>query len=117
MSETRRMLIEDYELMAHARRVYLGWLQGRAGGGATLTPEEEARRDVLAADTRLEGALLMDWELRPEFDAAIIVALKFIESRADVELRPGIPAIELDRYVEHRKQAIGRVVRRLLGEV
>jgi len=115
---TRRMLIEDYELMAHARRAYLAWLDARAQRGEELGAEEARRRDVLREDTRLERALLMDWELRDEVDAAIIAALQFIDERALDDLAPQrIPAHELPFYLQHRKEAIQRVIARLRGEL
>lgn len=111
------MLIEDYELMGHARRAYLGWLDAKEGGEG-LSREETQYRDDLRGDTRLEGALLMDWELRPEFDEALIRALEFCAARVAEDLAPqNIPAADVPLYLEGRKQAIQRVIARLRGEV
>lgn len=63
------MTIEDYEILIRARRIFL----------AAEAPQGSAQRhwqDLLRADRRLEGPLFMDWERKPELDAAYAHALQ-----------------------------------------
>ncbi|MFQ5503290.1 MAG: hypothetical protein ACE5F1_00665 [Planctomycetota bacterium] len=109
---TRRMRIDDFELMGHARRVYLEYLEERES--SSLDPSELRIQKVLREDTRLEGPLFMDWELREEFDRALVVALRFLEAGVETELADqSIPPGQLPRYVEGRRAAIRRTMRAL----
>ena len=106
------MSIEDYELMAHARRTYLAWADQASPGELTDLDLEAAT--TLRADTRLEGALLMDWELRDDADAAILRALRHLDDLVETELAASaIPAEQLSRYVELRRKAIRDLCERL----
>ena len=108
------MMIEDYDLMAHARRAFLGWVRGRRAQGQTLTPPEQRAAEALAQDTRLDGAVLMVWDSTPEADLGWVVALRWLLDRVgDDVLLPSIPAEHRDQYLQGRREAITRALDRL----
>lgn len=108
---TRRMRIDDYELMGHARRRYLADL-GQLGD--RMTDDQRRDYDVLLQDKRLEGPLFMDWEIEAEVDRVLVVALHRLLDTVEPDLEGrGIPAEELPLYVEGRKTAIQETIARL----
>jgi len=108
---TRRMRIDDYELMGHARRRYLADL-GQLG--EQMTDEQRRHHEVLMQDTRLEEPLFMDWEIDSEVDRVLVIALRRLLDTVESDLARGrIPAEELPLYVEGRKNAIQETITRL----
>lgn len=111
------MLIEDFDLMIEARRSYLSTLDGLAHEGVELTGVQAQDRGALAADTRLEGPLFMDWELNEVVDQALIRALTELHrSVPDQALRNGVPEEHRAVYIEGKREAILRCRARLAGE-
>ncbi len=107
---TRRMRIDDYELMGHARRRYLSHLQEL---GSEITDEQRRHQEVLTQDTRLEGPLFMDWDIEATFDGVLIVALKRLLDTVEDDLADrGIPPEELPIYIEGRENAIREMLER-----
>ena len=108
---TRRMRIDDYELMAQARRSYLAWLDGNED---ELSAEQRSDRDLLRNDDRLDKPLFMEWELNVDFDAAICRALFFSRERCEEELKlRAIPHEDLAEYVSGRQTAIDACMKKL----
>jgi hypothetical protein len=108
------MMIEDYDLMAHARRAWLGWLRGREAQGIEPAADERRAAQALQSDTRLDSAVLMVWESTPEGDLGWVTALRWLLARvADDLLLPSIPEAERGRYLESRREAIQRTMGKL----
>jgi len=108
-----KLWIEEVELLAHARRVYLAFLASPAGVERAAT-----ERAVLEADQRLDGAVLLEWELRPEVDAVLLRALAHTRQSVEADLeRNGVPAEHLAQYAKERRSAIDRLTAKLRKNV
>jgi hypothetical protein len=108
------MMIEEYELMAHARRAFLDWSRRATKEGIELSAHHRKASKALEADARLEGAVLMVWDSTPEGDFGWTAALRWLLEHAEGDLAGAhIPAAERPRYLEGRRRAIERTLAKL----
>ena len=113
-----RMMIEDYELMGHARRAFLAWAKRSGERGVELAAGERKAVRALEADTRLDSAVLMTWESSPEGDLGWVAALRWLrEHVADDLASAHVPEAERPDYLAVRYEAIARTLAKLDGSL
>src|SRR5688572_26105944 len=113
-----RMMIEDYELMGHARRAFLAWAQRSGERGIELAAGERTAAKALEADKRLDSAVLMTWDSSPEGDLGWVAALRWLrEHVADDLATAHVPEPERPKLVAARYQAIDRTIAKLDGSL
>ena len=113
-----KMLIEDYDLMSHARRAFVAWARAEAKAGRELAAPQRRALAQLDKDMRLDGAVFMTWESSPETDMGWIVALRWLDTHVDNDLvLASIPAAERQAYLDGRRGAIARVLAKLDGSI
>ena len=116
MAKTRRMLIEDIELMIGARRRLLAHAARVSEQGEELEPGLAEAASFLRSDERLEKPMFVEMEIDQRFDEAMRAALRFEKEQLPKDPPPiQIETLDVPTWLEARLDAIERVRERLAG--
>lgn len=116
MAKTRRMLIEDIDLMIGARRRLLAYAVRASEQEELLAPDLAEAAGFLRLDERLDGPIFVEMEVDPDFDKAMRVALAFEREQLPKGPQPlQGESSDVPLWLEDRLDAIERL-RARLGE-
>jgi hypothetical protein len=114
MTPTRRMLIEDIELMIHARRRLLAHAARCEEGGESMPAPRASAALFLREDTRLEEPMFVEMEVDPDFDTAMREALEFEKDQLPKDPPPlEVQTEDVPAWFAARIEALDRVRQRL----
>jgi len=108
---SKRMRIEDFELMIEARRRYLA---ADVDHSSEAESHDGGHRETLEASKKLEGPLFMDWEPDAHLDAALRAALRFLAERLPKDPPPPrLEPADVEDFLSQRLRAIEELIAKL----